>query len=117
MSEIRPKPKPPLETYDYMWADQAGTKIDCYKSKENKQTVCRLWQVKEPSAFHDAAVMEATARINAIIARVERSNRDKSRHLSFVQFRNRLMLVWASYGRIGPADDLKTIRKRLKLKR
>lgn len=116
MTVVKIPPKP-VETYDYMWADQAGTKIDCYKSKANKQTVCRLWQVKEPSAFHDAAMMEATAKINAIIARLDRGNPDKARHLSFVQFQNRLMLVWASYGRIGPADDLKTIRKRLKLKR
>ena len=116
MTVIKPTPKP-IETYDYIWADQAGTKIDCFKSKDNRQTVCKLWQVSAPAAFHDAALMEATAKINAIFARLERGNRDKSRHLSFVQFQNRLMLIWASYGRISADDGLKEIRKRLKLKR
>ncbi len=109
--------KEPVETYDYIWADQAGTKIDCFKSAANRQTVCKLWQVKEPAQFHDAELVAATRKINAVFERLEKQNRDKSRHLSFVQFRNRLMLVWASYGRIGPADDLKTIRKTLKLKK
>jgi len=116
MTVIKPTPKP-IETYDYIWADPQGTKVDCFKSKYNRQTVCKLWQVKEPMLFHDAVLAKATSRINAVFARLERNNRDKARHLSFVQFENRLMLVWASYGRIGPDDDLKTIRKRLNLKR
>ena len=116
MTVIKPTPKP-TETYDYIWADQAGTKIDCFKSTANRQTVCKLWQVGALQPFHDAALAGATAKINAILARLERGNRDKSRHLSFVQFQNRLMLVWASYGRISADDGLKVIRKRLQLKR
>lgn len=109
--------KKPVETYDYIFGDQAGTKIDCFKSSANRQTVCKLWEVKVPTQFHDAALVDATSKINAVFKRLEKHNRDKSRHLSFVQFRNRLMLVWANYGRIGPSDDLKTITRTLKLKR
>lgn len=37
--------KKPVETYGYIWADQDGTTIDCFKSTNDKQTVCKLWEV------------------------------------------------------------------------
>jgi hypothetical protein len=109
--------KHPKETYTYIFADPQGDTIDCYKSPDDRQTVCKLWEVKEAAAFHDEGCQEATRKINAIFERLEMRNGDKSRHLSFVQHRNRLLLVWASYGRVGPDDDFKTIRKALKLKK
>jgi hypothetical protein len=106
-----------VESYTWICADRRCDTIDCFKSPDNRQTVCKLWDVTEVSTFHDAAVADATKRINAIISRLIKGNRDSSRKLSFVQHNDRLLLVWASYGRVGPNDDLKTIRKALKLKK
>ena len=108
--------KKPVETYDYIFADQQGDTIDCFKSTNDRQTVCKLWGLTQLAEFHDAALAEATAKINAVIARLEKGNRDKRRHISFIEHDNRLLLIWASYGRVGPDDDLKTVRKALKLK-
>jgi hypothetical protein len=71
----------------------------------------------ELAEFHDAALAHATRKLNGIISGLINGNRDRSRKLSFVHHKNRLLLVWASYGRIGPHDDFKTIRKTLKLKK
>lgn len=106
----------PVETYDYIFADREGNTIDCFKSKANRQTVCKLWSVGALSEFHDAELADATKKINAVISRLEKGNRDRTRKLSFVQHRNQLLLVWASYGRIGPDDDFKVIKKALKLR-
>ena len=108
--------KPPVETYTYIFADQQGDTIDCYKSRDNRQTVCKLWSVGTLAEFHDAELAAATKKINAVIRRLERGNRDKTRKLSFVQHKNRLLLVWAGYGRIGPDDDLRVVKKALKLR-
>lgn len=108
--------KKPVETYDYIFADQQGDTIDCFKSTADRQTVCKLMAVTQLADFHDAALAEATVKINAIFARLEKANRIKGRHLSFIEHGNRLLLIWASYGRVGPDDDFKTIRKALKLK-
>lgn len=109
--------KKPVETYDYIFADQQGDTIDCFKSTADRQTVCKLWGLTQPAEFHDAVLAGATTKINAIFQRLEKSNRDKGRHLSFIEHNNRLLLIWASYGRVGPDDDFKTIRKALKLKK
>jgi hypothetical protein len=109
--------KKPVETYTWICADQQCDTIDCYKSPDNRQTVCKLWSVAGISDFHDAQLANATKKINAIFDRLEKGNRDKSRYLSFVQHRNRLLLIWAGYGRVGPDDDSKTIRKALKLRK
>ena len=109
--------KHPTETYTFIFADPQGNTIDCYKSPDDRQTVCKLWELTEIAPFHDDSLAKATKKINAIFKRLEKNNGDETRHLSFVQHGNQLLLVWASYGRIGPADDFKTIRKTLKLKR
>jgi hypothetical protein len=106
----------PVETYDYIFADQQGDTIDCFKSKADRQTVCKLWSVGTLSDFHDSELAEATKKINAIIARLEKENRDKTRKLSFIQHRNQLLLIWAEYGRVGPDDDFKLIKKTLRLR-
>lgn len=109
--------KKPVETYSWICADQQCDTIDCFKDTLDHQTVCKLWEVSEVSAFHDEKIAEATKKINTIVSRLEKGNRDKSRKLSFVHYNNRLLMVWASYGRVGPEDDFKTVRKALKLKK
>src|SRR5262245_43968908 len=108
--------KPPIETYQWLCADQQCDKMDCFKSLEDSQTVCKLWTVTALSDFHDAELAEATDKINAILNRLEKGNNDKERKLSFIKHRNRLLLVWAEYGRVGPDDDFKVIKKALKLR-
>ncbi len=108
--------KKPVETYDYIFADQQGDTIDCFKSTRDRQTVCKLWGLTQLGEFHDAALAKATTKINVVFERLEKANRNKRRHISFIEHDNRLLLIWASYGRVGPDDELKTIRKALKLK-
>ena len=109
-----------VETYAWLCADQQCDKMDCYKSTWDSQTVCGLWGASALSEFHDARLAGATKKINAVFDRLEKSNRkskrSKERKLSFIKFQNRLLLVWAGYGRVGPDDDFKTIKKALKLK-
>jgi len=109
------KGKPPIETYAWLCGDQQCDTIDCYKSSWDSQTVCRLWTVTAFSDFHDSGLAEATDKINAILNRLEQGNKDKDRKLSFIKHHNRLLLVWAEYGRVGPVDDLNVIKKALKL--
>jgi hypothetical protein len=105
------------EKYSWICADQQCDTIDCFKDPLDHQTVCKLWEVSELSAFHDEPVADATKKINAILSRLIKGNTDKSRKLSFVHHRGRFLLVWANYGRISAEDDFKTIRKSLKLKK
>ena len=108
--------KPTVETYAWLCADQQCETMDCYKSSRDSQTVCKLWTVSGLSEFHDAALQSATKKINAVFDRLEKGNRDKDRKLSFIKHSNRLLLVWAGYGRVGPDDDFKVIKKALKLR-
>ncbi len=105
----------PKVTYSWLCGDQKCDTMDCYKDSRDYQTVCGLWEA-EPSAFHDQDLAQATKKINAILSGIEKSNRDKKRKLSFIKFENRLMLVWAGYGVVGPEDDFETIEKTLKLR-
>jgi len=105
----------PKVTYSWLCGDQKCDTIDCFKDQLDFQTVCGLWEA-EPSAFHDDELVAATKKINAVLSRIEKSNGDKGRKLSFIKFDNRLMLVWAEYGVVGPHDDFETIAKRLKLR-
>jgi hypothetical protein len=107
--------KTPIETYAWLCADQQCNTIDCYKSSWNSQTVCKLWGATELTSFHDTELAAATKKINSILSRIDRGNKDKKRKLSFIKFQNRLLLIWAAYGVVGPYDDHKTIVKALKL--
>lgn len=102
----------------YMWAcgDLDCKTIDCFKGTLTRQTICTLWEANELTGFHDAKLAQATTKINAIVSRVEKGNKDKKRKLSFIHFRNRLFLIWAVYGVVGPHDDDKTIMNALKLR-
>ena len=115
--EEKPKPKLPEPKVTYYWicGDQQCDTIDCLKG-DDWQTVCKLWTATAVSDFHDAELAEATKKINAIVNRLEKGNRNKKRKLSFIKHQNRLLLVWAGYGAVGPDDDFKVIKKALKLR-
>lgn len=108
-------PSEPKITYNYLWTQEGN--VDCFKSKEDRQTVTKLWEVSELADFHDQELAQATKQINAILRRVEKDNKDPKRKLSFIKFQNRHLLVWAEYGAVGPDDHPRTIRKALKLKK
>jgi hypothetical protein len=118
MSVKDPKPMPgdPAPTYDWMCADRQCNKLDCFKDPLSYQCVGRLWEATQATEFHDAELVRATKQINAILSRIERSNRDPKRTLSLIKFQKQHLLVWATYGVIGPTDAEKTIIKALKLK-
>src|SRR5216683_3094823 len=83
----------------------------CIAARESYQTVTKLWEVTELTAFHDAQLAQATKEINGILSGLEKSNKDSERKLSlFVRFRNKHFLVWAKYG-VGQLDDEKTVIK------
>jgi hypothetical protein len=107
--------KKPIETYAWLCADQQCDTIDCYRSSWDSQTVCKLWGATELTRFHDAELASATKKINAILGRIEKGNRNRKRKLSFIKFDNRLLLIWAGYGVVGPDDDHRTIVKALRL--
>jgi hypothetical protein len=108
------KPKPPKPEPKYSWT-RTGDKVTCSKGKGG-QTVIKLWEAEEYTAFHDTELAQATREINAILSKLERNNKDRERTPSFIEFQNRHFLVWATYGAVGPDDDDATIIKALKLK-
>jgi hypothetical protein len=111
----RPKPRLPL-AQKYSWSmDSSG--VYCFKSPAGYQTVKKLWEADELTSFHDAKLAQTTTQINAILSRLDKSNKDPQRSLSFIQVQNRLLLCWAKYDAIGPVDDDETIVKALKLSR
>ena len=109
-----PRPKD-SKTTKYTWF-LTGEGIYCYNSPEGLQTLTKLWEAVELSAFHDAELADATKKINDVLSRIEKSNRGNGRKLSLVAFQNRHLLVWAKYGVIGPSDDDASIKKALRLK-
>jgi hypothetical protein len=105
-----------IETYMWICGDLDCKTIDCFPARSLSQTVCNLWEANELTGFHDAELAQGTKKINAIVSRIEKGNKNKKRKLSFLHFRNRLFLIWAEYGVVGPDNDDKTIMKALKLR-
>jgi hypothetical protein len=108
-------PKKPKPGQKYSWVESTDG-IVCYKNPSGFQTLTKLWEANELTAFHDAALSGATKKINAVVDRLQRKNADQERTLSLIEFQNRLFLVWARYGAVGPYDDDAAIIKALKLK-
>jgi len=100
----------------YGWWYRPPDTVICYEDPDPYQTIARLWEAAELTEFHDAALAQGTAEINTVLKRVERNNRDRDRKLSFIRVQNRLFLVWARYGSVGPENDETTVIKALKLK-
>ena len=108
--------KKPIETYQWLCGDQRCDTMDCFKSTWNTQTVTGLWGAGKLTEFHDAQLAEATRKINDILNGLEKRS-GKNRKLSYIKHQNRLMLVWAGYGVVGPDDDFKVVVKALGLRR
>ncbi len=105
----------PTRSQTYSWTLNPHGML-CLPDKESYQTLTNLWETTELTAFHDADLAQATKQINGILSRLEKSNKESERKLSFIRFRNRHFLVWARYGAFGPLDQDKTIIRELKLK-
>jgi hypothetical protein len=115
MAKPKPRPKPKPKKHDYLIDDKDV--VYCFESNVSRCTVkARLWEGRR-SDFHDAELQNATAEIHKILDRVERDNEDSSRHLCFIDFQSRLMLVWTRHdGVISSADTDAEIAKGLKIK-
>jgi hypothetical protein len=110
-----PKPKPAPKTYDYMLVPKTG-KAFCFASK-NDNCVVAMLQDAGRSDFHDAELQNATAEINRILDSVARNDTDSSRHLAFVTFQGRLMLVRAHHDQVlTNANDDREVAGALKVK-
>lgn len=100
----------------YSWVLNPTDGLLCFEDLTSFQTVTKLWEVTELTTFHDAELAQATKDINAILSGLEKSNKDSTRKLSFIRFRNQHFLVWARYGAVGQLDKEETVIKELKLK-
>lgn len=99
----------------YSWSWKDG-KMNCCTSETSTCNVSKLWEVAGLTQFHDAELQKATKEINAILDGVSKANRDRGRHLSFVQIEDRHLLAWITEGIVGPDDDDRAIHKALRLK-
>jgi len=116
MARPKPKPKPTPKTYDY-FIDEKKDSVVCFASANSMCTVKATLLEGGRSDFHDAELQNATQEINKILDRIERDNRDVSRHLSFIDFQNRLMLVWSKHSEtVSRVDTDREIAKALKIK-
>ncbi|NPV63686.1 MAG: hypothetical protein HPY61_13865 [Methanotrichaceae archaeon] len=106
----KPKPKPPK--YTWILSPQG---MLCYSDPLGGQTIGRLWEAEYQTAWHDSTLARATKEINSILRKIDESNENPKRRLSFVEFRNRLLLVWAEYDVVGPEDDDDEIARALGL--
>ena len=115
MTKPKPKPKPKPKKYDYMVSPKSPVAI-CFASTVSKCTVARLW-AGDRTDFHDAELQNATQEINAILDKIARQDTDPSRHLAFITFQSRLMLVRAHHDQIlTTEDDDRMVAKALKIK-
>jgi hypothetical protein len=100
----------------YQWVfDDHYKHVTCAKGP-GAQTVNKLWEAEELTEFHDSELDRATKRINAIMDRIEKNNKDSERTLSLIEYQGRHFLVWATYGAITRYDDDETIIKAWKIK-
>jgi len=95
--------------------DPRANKVICYKSTTADQIVTKLVGVERLSPIHDENLAKATKEINSILTKVEKTNDDPVRELSFLNTHRGLLLVWAETGAIGSFDDDHEIDKALGL--
>jgi hypothetical protein len=95
-----PPPKPKFTWL--MNPGPGGPEIDCVPSEEGGQIVLPLMETEASTEAHDEELQRCTREINALLERAAKENTDDDRVLSCIAFRNRLLLVWARYGAIGP---------------
>lgn len=112
----KPKdPKKSTRTWQ-MFTEKGKTKVWCFADPQDNCSISPLWETTRPSEFHDSDLAKATKEINAIINRIDRSNKDKERELCFIKVQDRLMLVWAFHGVVKPSDEGAIIARALNLK-
>ncbi|NPV63685.1 MAG: hypothetical protein HPY61_13860 [Methanotrichaceae archaeon] len=108
-----PKPKKPKKD-KYSWI-LSPSGVKCFKDKKGGQDILKLWEAEYQTAWHDSTLARATKEINAILRKIDESNENPKRRLSFIEFRNRLFLVWSEYDVVGPEDDDDEIARALGL--
>lgn len=110
------KPKKPKKTYDWFFTDDKETKVVCFASNVSNCTVKARLLEADRSNFHDAELQSATREINDILDRIERNSKDVSRHLCFIDVRNRFMLVWSNEAEGISKDNDPEVARFLKIK-
>lgn len=90
------------KTRTWMLIDPPG-KVYCYKSPDSLCHVSKLRSAKL-SDFHDKVLAKATEQINAILADVEKSNKNRARELSLLDTGEGLLLAWVQCCGIGARD-------------
>ena len=119
MAIAQPDSKPKI-TYTWTMAPDGPSGepiVNCSPSFDDNQVVPKLWEAEVLSSFHDAGLAHCTRKINAILRKAEKENRDRKRKLSVIIFDNRPLLVWAHYCVIGRYDDHGKVLKELGLKK
>ena len=109
----RPKPKPKPTKYSWLLSPKG---MICYRSPAGGQHIHELHEAETLTSFHDAELARATKEINKILTTTARNNKDSSRELSFIEFQDRLFLVWATHDAVSPYDDDDVIAEALGLK-
>jgi hypothetical protein len=66
------------------------------------------------SDFHDEALVEATRKLNAVIAEIPKD--DRGRTLAFLNTRHGTFLAWMTHDGVNSYDDDDAVAKALKLK-
>lgn len=90
------------KTRKRIWLARYGNQVFCCAGRPNTCNNLRLLKAEE-SEFHDEAVIEATSRINAILAELK-PRAPENHHLALLDTSLGLCLVWAK--RIERPDDL-----------
>lgn len=88
--DVRTRMRPTTYTYAI-----SGGKCYCYPHKMGGQTLAFLWQPDEPTVHHDRRLMRTTARLNQVLRDLADSPPSAELELSFIEFQNRLFLVWS----------------------
>ena len=109
----KPKPKPKPPKYSWILSPQG---LVCFADPLGGQTIGLLWEADTMSSFHDQTLASATKEINAILARCEASRASDDMVLSFIEFQDRLLLVWARYDVVSSYDEDEEIIKAFGLK-
>ena len=95
------------------WKKGADGSIICFRSNKGGCVVVSL-RTAAQSVFYDADLETATKEINAILDRLVAKNGDTSRHLSFIDTGDGLLLAWSNH-EVSAFDDHETIAEALGL--
>jgi hypothetical protein len=110
------EPKHGDTTYD--WIMGSNRKVRCFKGTAARCIINPgLWEA-EVSAFHDERLQSATREINGILAGIENEVKGESRHLHYIKFEERLMLVWCDCDEghiVSSSDEPAEVAKALKV--